>query len=92
LKVNENGQETTGFFSRGIEELKLPLVHVGAPTKGIAPLHHEDQVSTKNTLSPSPERLASNRVQLLLGAPTNSKSSPRASDHQDRLGVIKHQE
>ena len=85
-------KRTPNFF-HGIEELTLPLVHVGAPTKGIAPLHHEEQVSTKNTPFPSPEWRASNRVQLLLlGAPTTSMSSPRASDHQDRLGVVKHQE
>ena len=30
------------IFSRGIEELTLPLIHVGAPTKGIALLPHEE--------------------------------------------------
>jgi len=30
------------FFSRGIEELTLPLVHIWAPTMGIAPLPHKE--------------------------------------------------
>ena len=30
------------IFYRGVEELTLPLIHVGAPIKGIAPLHHQE--------------------------------------------------
>ena len=60
--------------------------------KGKTPLPYEEQVFTKNAPSASPERQASNRVQLLhFEAPTNSKSSPRASDHQDHVGAVKHQ-
>ena len=55
--------------------------------------HHQERVIPKNTSSLSPKWWASDYVQFFfLGAPTNSKSSPRASDHQDRLGVVKHQE
>ena len=52
------------IFSCGVEELTLPLVHVRAPTKGWAPLHHEEQVITKNAPTPSLERRASHRVQV----------------------------
>ena len=62
------------IFPRGIEELTRPLIHVGAPTKGCAPLHHEEQVITKNAPS-SPEWRASHRVQVsFLGLP----QTPRA--------------
>ena len=55
--------------------------------------HQQEQVITKNILSISPKWRASDCVQfLLLGAPTNSKSSPRVSDHQDHLSAVKHQE
>jgi len=43
--------------------------------KGLAPLHHEEQVITKNTPSPSPERRASHRVQIFfLGLPQTQRA------------------
>jgi hypothetical protein len=66
-------------ISRGIEKLTLPLVHVGALTKSIAPPWvTKTQVLPKSTRSPFPERWVSNRVdQDCIEAPTISKSSSR---------------
>jgi hypothetical protein len=89
-KEVDRGTRDNRIFSHGIEELTLPLIHVGALTKSIAPLQvTKTEVLTKSTRSPSPKRWVSNRLhQDFLEAPTISKSSPRTSKHQDRLGVI----
>ena len=48
---------------------------------------------TRNSPSPSPERRASHRVQLLvLGLPQTPRTHQEPPDHQDRLGAVKHQE
>ena len=60
----EKGHETTDFFSVVSRSWRSPLIHVGAPTKGWAPLHHEEQVITKNAPTPSSERRASHHVQV----------------------------
>ena len=81
LECKCEGHETTGFFSRGIEELTLPPnPRWSTHTRVQLPCFTKEQVITKNALSPSPERRASHRVQCsCLGAPTNTKSSPRTS-------------
>ena len=67
------------IFSRGIEELTLPPnPRWSTHTRVSLSCFIKEQVITKNAHSPSPERRASHRVQTsLLGAPTNSKRSPR---------------
>jgi hypothetical protein len=78
-KEVERGTRDNQIFSRGIEELTLLLIQVGALTKGITPPQvTKTQVLTKSTRSPSPEQWVSNRLhQEFLEAPTISKSSPR---------------
>ena len=68
-------------FSRGIEELTLPPnPRWSTHTRVQLPCSTKKQVITKNAPSPSPEWRASHRVQTSrLGAPINSKSSPRTS-------------
>jgi hypothetical protein len=82
LKINarryREEQDTTRFFPCGIEELMLPLIHIGALTKSAPPQVTKTQVLTKSTRSPSSKWWISNCLhQYFLKAPTISQSSPR---------------
>jgi hypothetical protein len=81
------------IFSHGVEELTLPQVHVGAPTKDFAPLHHKDS-------SASPRMLLlhlrngehQTMYNFILGLPQSPRDLQGPPDHQDHLGAVKHQE
>ena len=82
------------IFSRGIEELTLPSnPRWSTHTRVLLPCFTKEQVIIKTAPSPSPERRASHRVQSsCLGLPQTPRAHQEPPDHQDYLGVVKHQE
>jgi hypothetical protein len=78
LTLPNFGVNNNQIFSRGIKELTLPLIHVGALTKSISPPQvTKTQVLTKSTRSPSPKRWVKPCTQRLSWGSYNLKSSPR---------------
>ena len=91
----ENGQETTGFFFRGIDVLAhTPNPRCDTHTKSIVTSQvTETRALTKSLRSPSRRGGDQATYNLLLRAPTIlGKLREKHFDHQDRLGAAKHQE
>jgi len=82
------------IFSCGIEELTLPLIHVGAPTQGYCSLApRRSKWSLKMLLLYLRNGELHNVYKLLfLGLPQTPRAHQEPPDHQDRLGAVKHQE
>jgi hypothetical protein len=80
LECKERDTRQQDFFPTVSRSWHSPLSTLEHPLRVELPCIIKKQVFTKNAPSSSPERRASNHVQSsLLGAPTNSKSSPRTS-------------
>ena len=82
------------IFSRGVEELTLPLIHVGAPTQGYCSLA---SLRSKWSLRMLLLHLQNGELHtvyklLFLGLPQTPRAHQEPSDHQDHLGAVKHQE
>jgi hypothetical protein len=92
-KEVERDTRDNRIFSRGIKELTLTLIHVGALTKSIAPPQvTKTQVPTKTIHSPSPEQWVSNHTKIFLRLPQSPRAHQEPSKHQDHLGVVNLQE
>ena len=87
-------QETTGFFSCGVNVLANTLIHVVTLTKSLITSQvTKTRVLTKSLRSSSRRGGAQDTYNLLLRAPTIlGKLREKHLDHQDRLGDANHQE
>ena len=82
------------IFSRGVNVLHTPLIHVVTLTKSLVTSYvTETWALTKSLRSPSRRGGAQATYNLLLRAPTIlGKLREKHFDQQDRLGAAKHQE
>ena len=82
------------IFFRGVEELTLTLIHVGAPTPGYYSLA---SLRSKWSLRMLFLHLQNGELHtvyklLFLGHSQTPRAHQEPPDHQDLLGAVKHQE